>query len=71
MQPGDVIVKPDEIAQIVARLGKEISTDYGEKQPILINLLKGGVIFLADLIRRVTIPHQIEFMTVSSDEAGT
>jgi hypoxanthine phosphoribosyltransferase len=68
---GDILLDADEIAGIVETLGNEISRDYRDRHPILINLLKGGVIFLADLIRKITIPHHIEFMGVSSYENGT
>jgi len=64
--PGPVVLSAEEIATIVARLGREISRDYGDRHPVLISLLKGGVVFLADLIRQVNIPHHIEFMRVSS-----
>jgi hypoxanthine phosphoribosyltransferase len=70
-QPGEVIMTQEEIAGVVARLGREISADYEGKNPVLVNLLKGGVIFLADLIRQLPIPHQIDFMNVSSYENGT
>jgi len=70
-QPGEVIMTQEEIAGVVARLGREISADYDGKNPVLVNLLKGGVIFLADLIRQLPIPHQIDFMNVSSYENGT
>ena len=70
-RPGDVIMSEAEIAKVVARLGGEISADYDGKNPVLVNLLKGGVIFLADLVRRLTVPHQIDFMTVSSYANGT
>ncbi len=69
--PGRVLLDADEIARIVARLGAEISRDYAGRDPVLVNLLKGGVVFLADLIRRITVPHHIEFMKVSSYEDGT
>lgn len=69
--PGDVLVSAEEIATIVARLGGEISDDYEGRNPILVNLLKGGVVFLADLIRQITIAHQIDFLSVSSYEDGT
>jgi hypoxanthine phosphoribosyltransferase len=69
--PGDVILDADQIAKIVERLGREISRDYGGRHPILVTLLKGGVVFLADLIRQLDIPHRIEFMHVSSYENGT
>lgn len=70
-EPGEVLLSAEEIAGIVARLGREISEDYAGKNPILVNLLKGGVVFLADLIRQLTIPHQIDFLSVSSYENGT
>ena len=70
-KPGEIVLSEEEIAEIVARLGKEISRDYRKKNPILVNLLKGGVVFLADLIRRITIPHQIDFLGVSSYDNGT
>jgi hypoxanthine phosphoribosyltransferase len=54
------------IAQTVARLAKEISADYANKQVILIGVLKGAFVFLADLIRQLTIPVEIEFMRIAS-----
>jgi hypoxanthine phosphoribosyltransferase len=68
--PGEVLLTAEKISEIVARLGRDISRDYEGKHPILVNLLKGGVVFLADLIRQLTIPHRIEFMHVSSYENG-
>lgn len=70
-RPGDVVLDADEISAIVERLGREISRDYAGRTPILVTLLKGGVVFLADLIRQLSIPHHIEFMHVSSYENGT
>jgi hypoxanthine phosphoribosyltransferase len=64
--PGPVILTAGEIGQIVGRLGQDISRDYAGRHPVLISLLKGGVVFLADLIRHLTIPHHIEFLRVSS-----
>ena len=64
--PGKVLLSADQIATIVARLGREVSRDYDGRHPVLISLLKGGVVFLADLIRQISIPHHIEFMQVSS-----
>jgi hypoxanthine phosphoribosyltransferase len=69
--PGPVLLSAEEIAGIVARLGREISADYDGRHPVLISLLKGGVVFLADLIRHLTIPHHIEFLRVSSYNGGT
>jgi hypoxanthine phosphoribosyltransferase len=69
--PGTVLLSAQDIAAIVARLGGEISRDYEGRVPILISLLKGGVVFLADLIRQITIPHHIEFLQVSSYAGST
>lgn len=70
-EPGEVLLSAGEIAEIVARLGQKVSADYASRDLILVNLLKGGVVFLADLIRQITIPHQIGFMSVSSYDQGT
>jgi len=70
-KPGAVLITEEEIAAVVARLGKQISADYRDRHPILLNLLKGGVVFLADLIRQITIAHQIDFLRVSSYDNGT
>jgi hypoxanthine phosphoribosyltransferase len=69
--PGAVLLSAGDIATIVARLGGEISRDYAGRHPVLISLLKGGVVFLADLIRQITIPHHIEFLQVSSYSGST
>jgi len=66
--PGEIVITAEEIAAVVADLGARISADYEGREPVLVNLLKGGVIFLADLIRQLPIPHQIDFMSVSSYE---
>jgi len=70
LELGEVIMSAEEISEVVAHIGRKISLDYVDRHPILVNLLKGGVVFLADLIRRITVPHTIEFMTVSSYEDG-
>jgi hypoxanthine phosphoribosyltransferase len=55
-----------EIAETVARLAQEISADYANKKVVLIGVLKGAFVFLADLIRHLTIPVEIEFMRIAS-----
>jgi hypoxanthine phosphoribosyltransferase len=70
-EPGDVVMTSEEIAEVVSRLGREISADYADRNPVLINLLKGGVVFLADLIRQLPFPHQIDFLSVSSYRDST
>ena len=51
---------------IVERLGKQISEDYKDKNLLLVSVLKGSVIFMADLMRAITVPCAIDFMCVSS-----
>lgn len=60
-----------EIAVMVERIGKEISRDYEDKNLLLVSVLKGSVVFMADLMRSITIPARIDFMAVSSYGSGT
>jgi hypoxanthine phosphoribosyltransferase len=68
---GKVLITEDEIEQRVAELGALISRDYKGRQPILVNILKGGIIFLSDLVRQLEVLHEIDFMSVSSYESQT
>lgn len=61
-----VLISQKEIQERVAELGEQISADYEDHNPFLICVLKGGYIFLADLTRALTVPHEIDFMAVSS-----
>lgn len=72
MRPiGTVLFDEAAIRARVAELGREISRDYAGKAPILVNILKGGFIFLADLVRRIDVPCEMDFMVVSSYEDRT
>lgn len=62
----DILFTKDEIQEKVALLGAAISDEYKGKELLLVNVLKGGVVFLADLIRHITIPSKIDFMAISS-----
>ena len=66
-----VLITQDEIKQAVARLASEISRDYQEKQPLLIGILKGSFVFMADLIRELALPVEVDFVKLSSYGAGT
>ena len=67
----EVLLSETEIQRRVQELAEEISRDYaGEDDLVLVGVLKGAFIFLADLSRRLSIPRSIEFMAVSSYEAG-
>ena len=61
-----VLITAEEIEEKVAELGKKISADYAGKNPIFVGVLKGCFIFMADLMRHVSIPCTMDFMSVSS-----
>lgn len=61
-----VLVAEDEINEICKRLGEQISKEYQGKKPLIIGVLKGSVVFMADLIRNISCDCQIDFMAVSS-----
>lgn len=62
----ETLISADRLRHRVADLGKEISRDYGESELVMVGVLKGAIIFFADLIRSVTCPIEIDFMAVSS-----
>ena len=66
-----VLVSKEEIAGMTKRLGAEISRDYQGTNLVLIGVLKGGFVFMADLVRQITIPVQMDFIAVSSYGAST
>jgi hypoxanthine phosphoribosyltransferase len=66
----EVLIPEDKLQARIAELGAQISRDYMGKDPILVCILRGGVLFLTDLMRKITIPHSIEFMAVSSYGVG-
>mgnify|MGYP004611936697 FL=1 len=65
-----VLVTEEEINSKVKEIGKKISEDYKDKNLLLVSILKGSVAFMADLMRAITIPCQIDFMSVSSYGSG-
>jgi hypoxanthine phosphoribosyltransferase len=65
-----VLFNRKEIAAAVGRLAAEISRDYHDKNPVLIAILKGSFVFLADLIRLLDFPLEIEFIRLSSYGKG-
>ena len=67
---GEVLIEPDQLERRVAELGAEISRDY-EDGVLLIGILKGAVLFLADLMRIMHVPCEIDFMAVSSYGSAT
>ncbi|WMJ84594.1 hypoxanthine phosphoribosyltransferase [Oscillospiraceae bacterium LTW-04] len=65
-----VLISEEEIKNKVAELGRQISEDYKDKNLMLVSVLKGSVVFMADLMRAITIPASIDFMSVSSYGSG-
>lgn len=65
-----VLLSEDEIAARVAAIGAQISRDYAGKRLVMVSVLKGSVVFMADLMRAVTVPAEIDFMCVSSYGSG-
>ena len=61
-----VLISAEEIESHVAEIGRQISADYAGKDPIFVGVLKGCFIFMADLMRHVTIDCSMDFMAVSS-----
>jgi len=61
-----ILISRDEIAKAVDRLACEIKRDYQGKQPLLISVLKGSFVFMADLIRQLDLPLELEFVRLSS-----
>lgn len=66
-----VLFSEAQLADKVAELGARISADYAGKNPLIVSVLKGSYVFMADLTRQITIPCNIDFMAVSSYGAGT
>ena len=66
-----VLVSEEEIASICKRLCEQISKDYEGKNLLLVSILKGSLIFMADLMRYITVPCEIDFMALSSYGSGT
>jgi hypoxanthine phosphoribosyltransferase len=60
------LIGEEDIRQKVAEIGEKISRDYAGKKPILVGILKGSFIFLADLVRQIDIEHEVDFMMVAS-----
>ena len=66
-----VLVPEEDVAKRIKELGEQISKDYAGKQVHLICVLKGGVFFMCELAKRITVPVSMDFMSVSSYGDGT
>jgi hypoxanthine phosphoribosyltransferase len=66
----EVLISKETLQSRIAALGAEISRDYEDQDLLLVCVLKGGVMFLTDLMRHITVPHHIDFMAISSYGSG-
>ena len=65
-----ILLSEAQIREGVARLGQQLTADYSDKNPIFLGVLRGVVVFFADMIRATQIPCQIDFMSISSYGCG-
>jgi hypoxanthine phosphoribosyltransferase len=68
---GEILIEADAIQSRIGELGAEISSDYAGRDLLLVGVLKGAVFFMADLMRELTVPCEIDFMAISSYGAAT
>ena len=66
-----ILISEKDIKKAVKKMGKQISKDYADKNLMLVAVLKGSIIFMGDLMREISIPLNIDFMSVSSYGGGT
>ena len=68
---GEVLVQKDDLENRIRQLGAEISRDYEGRDLVLVGVLKGAVFFLSDLMRRLEVPCEVDFMAVASYGSAT
>jgi hypoxanthine phosphoribosyltransferase len=68
---GEVLVSGEDLQRRIRELGEEISRDYEGRDLVLVGVLKGAVVFIADLMRHLTVPCELDFMAVSSYGSST
>lgn len=66
-----IVLQREQIEQRIAQIGAEITRDYAGGSPILIGVLKGSVLFMADLVRQIDLPVRVDFMSISSYGSGS
>ena len=67
----EILISKEEIEEKVKELGETLSKEYQGKQPLLVCILKGAVLFMSDLARHMSIPIEMDFMAVSSYGVST
>ena len=68
---GEVLIEEDALQARIRELGREVSADYSGRELLLVGVLKGAVFFMADLMRSISVPCEIDFMAISSYGAST
>jgi hypoxanthine phosphoribosyltransferase len=68
---GEILIEEDRLQARIRELGREISADYAGRELLLVGVLKGAVFFMADLMRALAVPCEIDFMAISSYGAAT
>jgi hypoxanthine phosphoribosyltransferase len=68
---GEMIVDAEQLQGRVAELGRQVSADYADREPLLVGVLKGAFVFMADLAKAIDLPVEVDFMAVSSYGSAT
>jgi hypoxanthine phosphoribosyltransferase len=66
VQPATILFTEEEIRERISALAREITRDYQDRSPVLVTMLKGAVVFLADLFRQIDLPVRADFMSITS-----
>lgn len=66
-----ILYPKEQLDEVVRELGRQISTDYEGRNLLMVSILKGSIVFMADLMRQITVPCEIDFMATSSYGSGT
>jgi hypoxanthine phosphoribosyltransferase len=61
-----ILLTEEQIRTRIQELGEELSREYADKNPIFVGVLKGVVVFYADMVRKITVPCELDFMSISS-----
>ena len=64
--PGNILLTEQQIQERIKQLGEQITVDYKDSVPLLVGVLKGAFIYMADLARSISLPVEFDFMAVSS-----
>jgi len=66
-----VLIPAEELQARIAELGRQITTDYAGRSPLLVGVLKGAIVFMVDLVRNINLPLEVDFMAISSYGSST